>query len=148
MDDSKTTQPNLQETSEPYFSFATSAGEQRCVVSGLSTLVPVSGVSLTPEMFDRAKALVLNSASANCGGPPISSSVMERAFERLKSREPGNTELLEKRIKDYKAYAKARYARFLGVESLSPEQERRMWDGVSEAYARHIGLIDAEGNLN
>lgn len=150
MDESKTTSPNLHEMDGQSPLSVTLVGGERCVDSESSTEAHARNDSLSPRKPNHISLQagdIMFGVTPECSGGPITFSVLERAYEKLKTREP-NTELFEQRMEEFRIYAKARYARFLGVETLTPEQEKELWDGISHAYARHIGLIDAEGNLN
>lgn len=86
--------------------------------------------------------------ATNNHAPALTMEMLEASFARLKSKVgfQGDS-LYDQYARALSARTKARYARYLGVDTLSAAQEQEMWDGMSRAWARRLGIEDAEGNL-
>jgi len=80
----------------------------------------------------------IGSITAEASGEPFSLSMLERFIADYPEQQRKRQQYTERQAREQSEYCKARYARFLGVESLSAEQEKELWDGMAEAWWRHM----------
>lgn len=87
--------------------------------------------------------------ATNSQAPALTLEMVVQSYQRLKSKigQSHESPVYKAYVQAFGVEAKRRYALRLGVEKLSAEQEKEMWDEMSHAWARYVGLEDAEGNL-
>lgn len=91
-------------------------------------------------MNDRSDYPTMRGPSPDASGAVLTREVMERVLCDVfdKSKQAEREKFAEVQRKASVEHAKATYAQYLGVTELSPEQEKEMWDGISDAWWRYM----------
>jgi hypothetical protein len=88
-----------------------------------------------PNNFGR-----LNPPSTETAGAVVTAAMLDRALDHMLDEEAHQRarEFQQQQQEQLARQIEARYARWLGVESLSEDQRRELWDGIADAYWRYM----------